>query len=219
VTTILVTHSDGDDPSEYAGRCAAGANLTIRVSLFAADGTTPRDLTNKLVVLGWAAPSTVPANRYEEIAVAGVAAYDFSVTQTQALEFESAKFDVWVESLDSHTRERVVGVSVVAFDEGIAPPRENSYYYGVGEPGLSSVATLTSAALLGVFTFTVSPVSQKVYFVHPTSVVIASILHNGLPLGVLPSRSITVEGIAYTVIESTWELTYPDLDFIVTRVA
>jgi hypothetical protein len=115
--------------------------------------------------------------------------------------------------------EHVLYVQARATTGAVAPtdPYWTNVYYGVGTTGLSSVTTLISATLSDELTFSVSPVAQKVYFVHPTSVVIASILHDGLPLGVLASRSIIVDGVAHTVLESTWALTYTALDFTVTR--
>jgi hypothetical protein len=218
MTTIQVTHTEGAKPSGYSGTCAAGENLAIRVSLFAADGVTPRDLTGKLVVLGWSAPSGEPANRHEETAVAGVATFAFAASQTQVLEGETSKFDVWVESLDGNTRERVVGVSVVAFDEGIAPPEEHSVYYGVGASGFTSVAALTAANETSLdLTFTVSPSHQKVYFAWETTLGTPVIMHDGFELDALAATSITVNGVLFSLIESTNYLTGSGIAFVVTE--
>jgi hypothetical protein len=214
---INIKSVEGEEQPVELYKCPAGEDLIIRVECVDTDGFTPIDQSGSTMVMGWAAPMNDPAIRIEHPGSSGgISTFAFTASQTQVLEFKRARFDLWTET--GTTRFRVVGVNTVSFCEGIAPPEANLIYYGVGPAGLTSVAQLTEAAETSLdLTFTVSPSHEKVYFAWETVLGTPVIEHDGFELDALPVQSITVNGVAFSMIESTNHLTATSLDFVVTE--
>jgi hypothetical protein len=92
-----------------------------------------------------------------------------------------------------------------------------TYYYGVGVAGRTDAVGLTSATRFGGldFTFTVSPDDQKVYLVYPKSLGTATVTVDGLPVDIMPLRTITVSTVPCWLTETTNLLTEDDLEVVV----
>lgn len=95
------------------------------------------------------------------------------------------------------------------------------YYYGVGAAGLNSVSTFTSGGPVRELGYdaVVSPSTQKFYTAYPTSWGHAFVVLAGAMVEMLAPRAITIEGQAYTLLESAATASGANLGYYVTRYA
>lgn len=201
---ISLSYVAGATSAIPVARCPAGETLTLSLACVDASGAA-LDLTGYTVVLGWQAPHTGIAARYEVVGDdTGEAEWTFGAGATLALEHLRAYLDVWLEDDADGTRERIIPRGAVYFDDAIAPPDYALCYYGVGSAGRTNVTGLNEYESANLnLSFTVAPTAQKVYFAHPASYGTPTLTVEGSALSTLAASLITVGGVSYKLIEST----------------
>lgn len=112
---------------------------------------------------------------------------------------------------------QIVAPSFITVTDSLMVAVPWTYYYGVGVAGRTDAVGLTAATRFGEldFTFTVSPDGEKVYLVYPQSLGTASVTVDGLPVDIMPLRSITVSSVLCWLTETTNLLTEDDLEVVV----
>jgi hypothetical protein len=212
---ITLNYAVGTASAIPTERCPAGETLTIDLVCVDAAGIA-LDLTGYTIVLGWQAPHTGIAARYEVTGGStGLASWTFGAGATLVLEALRAYLDVWLEDDATGTRERIIPRGTVYFDDAIAPPDYALCYYGVGTAGKTNVTGLSEYESANLnLSFTVAPTAQKVYFAHPTSYGTPDLTVEGFAFDALAASTITVGGVSYKLIESTNLLTSASLTVI-----
>jgi hypothetical protein len=211
MSSITLSVIDGEDYEAADFRCVAGEDLTITLRLIDSSGAAV-SLAGKSVVLGWEDRETAAAKRYPVPGdSSGIATWSFTPQQTIPLVGGCTHFDVVVEHRTE--RDQTVPVCTASFSRSIAP-LPTAIYYGEGEAGLTSVATLAeSTAYLGFpFSVQVSPVAQYVYLAWPATWGNAYVTVDGFEFDAISVQTIAVGGVSYKLLQSTNALTSTGMD-------
>jgi hypothetical protein len=90
------------------------------------------------------------------------------------------------------------------------------WYFGAGDAGLTSVTSLQSTTATDPYGLTVmSPDAQKCHWVYPAAWGTIGVTLSNLPLELMEHRAVTIDGIAYTWVESAHLGTWTDARFVV----
>jgi hypothetical protein len=213
-----ITYTIGGDVPSRDVSLPRGEPLTVALTLLRSPGVA-YDLTGGFVVLALRPSDSADWLQFAKPGdTAGAVAFTLTAAQTAA--FVAGQYELTLKvfmGADVFPAIDASSLFVRAATSGPATGVDDAgtYRFGVGAADLQAADLAAFTAVPGPLPehVTLSPASQKCYFVVPAALPAIEVLMSDMPVPMLASRSVTMAGVASTVYETPDLMTWTNLVF------